>query len=70
MKVFDRMEMPESIQEKFMDAYETSYGEPPENEAYINYNIDSDYGTDRDVTEWILSNGAEQEDDILIRWWW
>jgi hypothetical protein len=69
-KVFDRMEIPTYIQEKFMDAYEASYGEPPTNESYISYSINSDYGTDKDVTEWLLSNGAEKNDDILIRWWW
>ena len=69
-KVFDRLEMPRDIQDKFVNAYEIDTGDLPDNDSYTYYDLDGDYIADKDVTEWLLNNGANKGDDVLISWWW
>jgi hypothetical protein len=70
VKVFDRFDMPKDIQKKFENTYKEDTNILPSNDSYVDYDLDGDYIADKDVTEWLLNNGANKGDKVLIRWWW
>lgn len=70
MKVFDCQDMPDSIRTSFFDnatagndCYIRIFVEPYEKLANNVYNYDV-------VCEWLLKNGAEPWDEVIVKHWW
>ena len=65
MKIYDRFEIPEDI----ISTVEEIWEEYP-NDSYIDYDTTSDWETTPEMTNWLLENGTEKGERVLIRWWW
>lgn len=68
-KVFDCQEMPSDIREKF---FSTTEGKS--NDCYVNWWVDIDPGHYGDkhveISKWLIKDGAEDGDKVLIKHWW
>ncbi len=64
IKVFDCQDMPETTKNEFFDSWDNGkYG----NDCIVEWFDDED---ESPVTKWLLSNGAERNETVLIKHWW
>jgi hypothetical protein len=71
-KLFNSSDMPDAIRTKLYNAQKREKGKILTNGTYICYTTSigyEDWGIDLDVTEWLLKNGAEKDEEVLIYWW-
>ncbi len=62
MKVFDCLTMPESVCDEFYLQAEKG------NDCYVSYHID-ERGEDN-ISDWLLDNGGEEEEVVIIKHHW
>ena len=62
-KVFDCQDMPEEIKQNFFERYHRS-----SNDVFIDFFI-CDI-KENPVMQWLVDNGAEKDEMILIKYWW
>lgn len=59
-KVFDCQNMPDGVKREFFDNNDSG------NDCYVSHNVDS---SDK-VGKWLIENGAENGEDVIISHWW
>jgi len=66
MKVFDCQNMPQAVRTDF---YEAQQGAG--NDVYVKEYIEWDEDTEPQLYQkWLLDNGADVTDEVLIKHWW
>ncbi len=67
MKVFDCQDMPEYMKEGFFDTFRRAGN----NTAVIDI-VDKPgtFTVERPFHEWLVANGAEYGEDVVIKYWW
>lgn len=69
MKVFDQSQMPKEAREQFVDYYEDKIND----NAYIYHSVQSMYNHETKlnrVDKWLLENGADKDESVLINIYW
>lgn len=68
MKVFDCQDMPYNVKKQFFD-----YSEK-ENDVYVEWKVNSDYHLEglepKLVWNWLLENGAVDQEVVIVQHWW
>ena len=70
-KIFDCTQMPENIHDKFF--YEMASWQPNlSNDCYVEYWVCNDSESDdfSIVSKWLVENGADDNEEVLIKYWW
>jgi hypothetical protein len=78
MKVFDCQDMPDDIKKIFFDIMEPRFKALMlGNDCYVDFDIDFEEPESIDesdkllmIQKWLLENGAELDDTVLINYWW
>lgn len=65
-KVFDCQAMPEDLRSLFFEHERKGLGRG--NDVYIDWYIND--STDKLIDAWLLAQGAEPDEHVLIRHWW
>jgi hypothetical protein len=68
MKVFDCQKMSKELRKEFFDYYRCySKG----NDTFVKFYLGDDYDeVGHRIEKWLLDNGAEDGDEVLIEHWW
>lgn len=72
LKIFDCQDMPKEVKQHFFEIYRYS---GVGNYCYVDYNVaDSIWGEDEGysyklVDEWLIENGAEKTESVIIKHW-
>lgn len=62
LKVFDCLEMPSDVRKNFFSAWDNKG-----NDCYLRWSVETET---EPVDQWLLANGAELGEDVLISHWW
>jgi len=62
MKVFDCQDMPADVRKEFFDNSEAN-----QNDCYVSFDTEE---RECSVTKWLMENGAEKDEEVLINHWW
>ena len=67
-KVFDCQKMPDALRKKFFAVWDTK-----SNDSCITCcpgeEVDSG-GDSKEVGEWLIANGADEDEEVLVLYWW
>lgn len=71
MKVYDCQDMPEDVRNAFFASCDHDHG----NDCLVTWNVFSldveEYGDNHfEVSNWLLANGADDNEDVVIKHWW
>lgn len=60
MKVFDCQDMPKDICLIFLRSWDNKC-----NDVYVNWTVETDI-----VSKWLLQNGADLGEKVIVKYWW
>lgn len=65
MKVFDCQRMPKEERHALFDSFQKS------NDSCVQFQIGEDYGPQLKLVEdWLIGQGAEDGEEVIILYWW
>jgi hypothetical protein len=62
MKVFDCQKMPDEVRKEFFAEWDKG------NDTYVEWDLEE--LPDGRVAAWLIENGAEKDEEVLVSHWW